>query len=55
MTSPGGTTRAALDVLMPTEGAEAGLGGLVAEALARAAETVAEARTRRPVNRSGRP
>lgn len=39
VTSPGGTTRAALDVLMPADGGtEAGLSGLVAEALARAAE-----------------
>lgn len=39
VTSPGGTTRAALDVLMPADGGDqAGLTGLVGEALARAAE-----------------
>jgi len=39
VTSPGGTTRAALDVLMPADGGtEAGLSGLVGEALVRAAE-----------------
>ena len=39
VTSPGGTTRAALDVLMPADGGNnSGLTGLVGEALARAAE-----------------
>lgn len=39
VTSPGGTTRAALDVLMPADkGTGSGLGGLVAQALDRAAE-----------------